>query len=110
MRAQIASFRRGEPARKPAGTASSSSGSTTRGDAATQAAGRIRAIDPQDPDRERKAVRIFLECVFLAEWGADMAADPAFPRMVDHVEEQMQADPHLARAASEAAQALLRAA
>ena len=68
---------------------------------------RIQAIDPNDPDRRRKAFRVFLESVLLAELGEALINDPAFYQLVDQVQAQMQADADLARAMDEAADLLL---
>jgi hypothetical protein len=70
-------------------------------------ASRVALIDKDDPDRERKALRVFLEAVLLAELGTGLAADPRFAEMLDHIQDQFDADPELARAATEAARHLL---
>jgi hypothetical protein len=68
---------------------------------------RIQAIDPNDPDRRRKAFRVFLESVLLAELGEALINDPAFYQLVDQVQGQMHSDADLARAMDEAADLLL---
>ncbi len=68
---------------------------------------RIQAIDPSDPDRRRKAFRVFLESVLLAELGEALINDPAFYQLVDQVQAQMHSDADLARAMDEAADLLL---
>lgn len=68
---------------------------------------RVRSIDPDDPQRARKAFRVFLESVLLSELGGELINDPGFYQMVDHVQNQMEADPHLAHAIQEAAAVLL---
>jgi hypothetical protein len=68
---------------------------------------RVGAIDKDDPGRERKALRIFLEAVLLNELGTGLANDPRFQDMLDHVQAQFDSDPELASAASEAARQLL---
>ncbi len=77
-------------------------------DLAGLAAQRVRSIEPDDPQRERKAVHIYLETVLLAQLGPAMVNDPSFHMMVDQVQQQMEADPALALAMGEAARALLR--
>ena len=79
-------------------------------DLATLIAQRVRAISPDDPQRERKAVRVFLETVLLSELGANLLNDPGFASMVDHVQSEMEADPELCLAARHAAQVLLKSA
>jgi hypothetical protein len=62
-------------------------------EAATSAAAeRIRAIADDDPDRRQKAVRVFLEGQLAREFGDAVLNDPAFPRMLDEVQQQMQVD------------------
>jgi hypothetical protein len=68
---------------------------------------RVLVIDPDDPQRERKAFRIFLESVLLAELGDELINDPAFYQMVEDVQLQMEGDPELASAISQAAKLLL---
>ncbi len=53
---------------------------------------------------------MFLETVILSELGQALASDPSFQVMLDHVQQQMESDPDLAKAASEAAQFLVQAA
>ena len=43
----------------------------------------------QDPQRQRKAFRIFLESVLLEEFGRDRLGDPGFDRLVDQVLQQL---------------------
>lgn len=76
-------------------------------DLATALARRIAAIDKSDPDRRRKAFRVFLESVMLDEWGAQLINDPAFHQLVDTVQAQMETSPELRAMMSEAADRLL---
>jgi hypothetical protein len=111
IRVQVASLRR-QAARKAPGERDVSSQAAANDDPAPDLAGvvaqRIRTIAPTDPQRERKAFRMFLETVLLSELGQQLVNDPSFASMVDHVQAQMENDPDLARAAREAAQLLLR--
>jgi hypothetical protein len=68
---------------------------------------RVRMIDPDDPQRGRKAFRVFLESVLLAELGKDLINDAAFYQMVDHIQLEMETDPQLGPAVREAASLLL---
>jgi len=116
IRVQVASLR------KPASRGRAASGAPSRmapsapqglgapADLASVVAQRIRAIAPDDPQRERKAFRMFLETVLLAELGASIVNDPSFAVMVDHVQNQMEADPELAQASRAAARVLLESA
>jgi hypothetical protein len=68
---------------------------------------RVRALDPADPDRGRKAFRIFLESVLLAELGEELINDHGFYDLVDRVQRTMEASPQLAAAMSKAVARLL---
>jgi hypothetical protein len=70
---------------------------------------RVGGIDPDDPGRGRKAFRVFLESVLLQEFGEQLINDPAFYLMLDAVQAQMEADPHLSGAIEQAIALLLRA-
>lgn len=68
---------------------------------------RTRAIPVDDPERNHKVLRAFLEANFLAEFGEQLANEPAFGRMVSEVQAQMEGDVHLAEALQEVVQTLL---
>ena len=70
-------------------------------------AARVSAIDAEDPQRERKVFRAFLEANLLAEYGEQLVADPLFGTMVDAVHEQMEASEEIAGAMKEAVALLL---
>ncbi|GAB2842925.1 hypothetical protein GCM10027277_07790 [Pseudoduganella ginsengisoli] len=69
---------------------------------------RVQALDPDDPRRNSKAFRIFLESVLLSEFGMELINDHAFYRMVDQVQEQMEQDPRIADAIGRAVESLLK--
>ena len=82
--------------------------STTAAQATTSAlAQRLQAIAPQDPQRQRKAARIYLESELAREFGADLVTDPAFTQMVDAVHDQMRQDSEVAAALDAAGELLL---
>lgn len=54
---------------------------------------RVGQIERDDPQRGRKALRVFLEAVLLAHFGAQFANDPAFQRMLDDVQLSMEDHP-----------------
>lgn len=110
IRVQVASLRRRQESKTPGGQRKPPSSGTSAGapDLAALVAQRIRSIAHDDPQRERKAFRMFLEAVLVSELGQDLVGDPAFGLMVDHVQGQMEGDPELARAADEAARLLLK--
>ena len=82
----------------PAGAAARSAGAGEPQAAASAAAQRIAAIDRTDPDRRRKAVRAVLEAELARTFGGGLLNDPAFPGMLDTVQDQMQADAQAAAA------------
>jgi len=114
IRRQVATLRAparsGQALASPDGESAKSS-KPTSAESADDVAGlisrRVRSIDPDDPQRARKAFRVFLESVLLSELGDGLINDPGFYQMVDHVQNQMEADPHLAQAIREAAAVLL---
>ena len=112
MRVQVAALRRRKETSPGAGQRPAPAAARTAEtpDLAIAVAQRIRSIEPDDPERERKALRMFLETVLLCELGQQLAGDPAFIVMVDHVQDQMQSDPALARACADAARLLLKSA
>lgn len=68
---------------------------------------RIQAVDRDDPMRQRKVLRIFVESVLSAAFGQHLLNDPAFAGCVDAVQRRMEADPELSMAMSEAAMLLI---
>jgi hypothetical protein len=70
---------------------------------------RVKALDPDDPKRGKKAFRIFLESVLLAELGDALINDPRFYQIVDDVQKTMEQDPQIADAISKAVNILLSA-
>jgi hypothetical protein len=112
IRVQVAALRRQQPGKKPAASErpSSSGAACAAPDLAALVAQRVRSIKADDPERERKALRVFLETVLLSELGPELINDPGFAAMVDHVQTQMTSDPDLASAAREAARTLLKSA
>lgn len=111
IRVQVAALRRRKETSPGAGQRPAVSGRVAETpDLAAAVAQRIRSIEPDDPQRERKALRMFLDTVLLCELGQQLAGDPAFALMVDHVQKQMQDDPELARACADAARLLLKSA
>jgi hypothetical protein len=111
IRRQVAQLRKRQGASRPgSGAATAANEAAEAKDLAAVVADRIRAIPATDPDRERKAFRLFLETVLVSELGAAVANDPSFAVMVDHVQQQMESDPQLAQASRDAARLLLKAA
>ncbi|WP_172200496.1 hypothetical protein [Niveibacterium sp. COAC-50] len=67
---------------------------------------RARAIDPQNPQREQLALRLFIEGVLIAELGERIALEPAFAQLVRDVEDTLRATPAIQADLRRAAQAL----
>lgn len=80
-----------------------------RPDLLTVVGQRVKAIGRDDPQRGRKAFRVFLESLLVAELDESIITDPQFYRMVDDVQRQMEADPQLATSINAAIQHLLAA-
>lgn len=68
---------------------------------------RLKSLDAADPDRRRKAFRMFMEAALVRELGEALQADPQFPGLVDQVLQRMEDDPELQAASLEAAEHLL---
>lgn len=108
MRAQVSTLRRRHPHAKTGKAAANRSPAGEEGpDVAGAAVQRMKALSRDDPQSAHAAVRIYLESVLLAEFGPQLANDPAFALMVDDVHEQLRSDPHLASALDQAAAILL---
>lgn len=54
---------------------------------------RVSAISDEDPQRGRKALRVFLEVVLLSHFGDSLVNSAAFHQMVADVQDAMEADP-----------------
>lgn len=54
---------------------------------------RVNQIGRDDPQRGRKAFRIFLETVLLSHFGESLVNDPGFFRMLDEVQGALERDP-----------------
>lgn len=65
------------------------------------------AIDPHDPQRRRKAFRVFLESILADELGSGLLNDPAYHRVVEDVCRTMEGSSALASAIDRAGDYLL---
>ncbi|WP_284620599.1 hypothetical protein [Aquabacterium humicola] len=61
-----------------------------------------------DPDAPRKAFRLFLESVFIEQFGEAVVLDPAFFAMVDEVQRQMEGHAELRRRMEALARSILK--
>lgn len=73
----------------------------------TELVSRVGALNPDDPARERKAFRYFLEAALLSDLGTNLINDPKFHQLVDVVQQRMEAQPDLLAASRRAARLLL---
>jgi hypothetical protein len=104
LQAQLAAVR--ERARVP--QRASAAGATAPPGAQTAGmAQRISAIDRGDPDRRRKAVRVYLESELAREFGAGLLNDPSLPQLLDAVQHRMQEDATTAAAVETVGELLL---
>lgn len=94
-------------ARSPTGRADAPAEREPASDIAALIARRVQAIDPDDPNRQRKAFKVFLESVLLAEFGDGLINDAGFHQLVDDVHSEMEADDELASAIRAATARLL---
>jgi hypothetical protein len=97
----------GQASANGSGQSSGASSSDDQQDIGSALMKRVQMIGPEDPERERKAFRAFLESMLLAELGESLINDAGFYEMVDHIHQQMESDPDLAAAIHEAAALLL---
>jgi hypothetical protein len=58
---------------------------------------RVRQIGRDDPQRGRKAFRVFLEAVLVSHFGTNLINDPAFHQMVEDVQHAMEANAECGR-------------
>jgi hypothetical protein len=69
----------------------------------------VAAVSPDDPQRRRKAFKIFLEAGLARELGIKDTKDCEFQRLMDQVNDVMLADPRIAAAIERAAELLIQA-
>ena len=80
------------PARKPAGQAAARGTRYAPEQLTALIEQRVRQIGADDPQRGRKAFRVFLEAVLLSHFGEALVADPRFFQLVDEVQGGLEAD------------------
>jgi hypothetical protein len=68
---------------------------------------RVQALNKDDPKRRNKIFRIFLESIFIAEFGEALINDPEFYVMVDDIQKKMEHDPGLSDTINSAISMLL---
>ena len=105
LRAQVAAFRTAPRSQASAAGVAHAQGRVS--DLASSVAARIQALAKDDPDRKRKALRIYLESLLMQHLGTDLLRDASFVAMVDAVQQQMEQDGEIAAAADRLAGILL---
>ena len=111
IRSRVASVaRQSAPGAKPRSRPPGGAGESAPADVQGLVLRRVLAIDPNDPERQRKAFRIFLESVLTDELGVELINDPAFHRVVDTVQKTMEQDAALLPAIEQAGEYLLQTA
>jgi len=92
-------------AQKPSGTAAAQSvhgaGARTANNLQGRTRARVAALDPDDPGFHRKARRAFLQIVLSEEFGDEAVNDPDFFRLLDGLEQAIDADESLSKAFEE---------
>jgi hypothetical protein len=58
---------------------------------------RVRAIEPNNPERGRRARRIFLESVLAWEFGDQLLLDSQFNRLIEGIQDAFESDPEINR-------------
>jgi hypothetical protein len=110
LRAQALAWKRKTPVRGDEAVAEERSGSAPEAaqDWSAQVAQSMIAIAPDDPHRQRKAFRGYLQAVLARECGIHRVDDQGFQDLVDRVQEMMESDPKLQRAMHKAGDMLLQ--
>jgi hypothetical protein len=112
IRAQALAWRRKSSGRGAAETAEPERSPTPGGaqDWLAQVAQGVAAIDRDDPQRQRKAFRVYLRAALAREIGIGHVDDQGFPELVERVLETMESDAQLKDAITAAGDMLLRVA
>lgn len=67
---------------------------------------RILALGPDDPERRRKAQRLFLEAVIAWEFGEQLLMDSELNRLIDRLEATFASEPEMEHELNAALQGL----
>ncbi len=94
IRAQLAGTAAGAPAKAtPGGKSAPANNRYADENLAALIGLRVKQVARDDPQRGRKAFRIFLEAVLLAHFGEQMVNDPKFHQLLGEVQDAMEGDP-----------------
>jgi hypothetical protein len=66
----------------------------------------LAAVERDAPDRRRRILRALVESALIARFGETMLLDPAFFRMLDDVQLQMEGSPEISRLVDDAVRVL----
>lgn len=58
---------------------------------------RVKSIAPDDPQRGRKAFRIFLESILLSHFGEHLINDPKLYQLIEDIQLAMEKDPETSK-------------
>jgi hypothetical protein len=112
IRGQLAGQRAatpGKPVSREKTTTARNTGNAENGASLDQLiAGRIRQIERDAPNRGKKAFRVFLEAVLLAELGEQLMHDPGFYNILDDVQNALTAHPATQKMVEQATAQLLQ--
>jgi len=53
----------------------------------------VKAINVNDPKREHKAVKLFVQNILIWQFGEELLNDPSFTNLVDKVTAALESDP-----------------
>lgn len=69
---------------------------------------KVAAINSDDPDRRKKAIRIFIESVLYQEFGDRVIHDPRLYSLASEVQQSMEAEPAIKTKLEQLADELMR--
>lgn len=110
IRTQALAFRREQAARGPGGQVGEPrrpAAEATQEDWSAQVARAVVAIAADDPQRRRKAFRVYLQAALARAFGIRAVEAKSFQDLVDRVQETMELDPQLRDAIEAAGKMLL---
>lgn len=92
IRSQLTAVQPGPAGRRQAGARAGAGRRYTDRSMQSLIEARVRQIGPDDPQRGRKAFRVFLEAVLLTHFGEELMNDPKFYRLLEDVQGALEAD------------------
>jgi hypothetical protein len=108
LRAQALAWKRRAPEAQSDSSEKAQGGSEEGSDWLARVAQAVVAIPRDDPRRQRRAFRMYLEALLARELGIQGVEEGGFQDLVDRVLETMEADPKLQEAMARAGDMLLR--